>query len=145
MKIKLKSKETNIINKLRTNSREKLFKISEDLDIPITTTFSYVKRIEKKFIKRYCSLINYNALGKNALFLRFKSRKNKIEIIDELKTNKAVNTIKQLYDGTFFVEAVFNNLIEIEDFKKLFSYKHAKILDLHFMLEEISREKKNIF
>lgn len=113
----MKAKELKILRELRKNSRQNLTEIGFLTNIPLSTVFKKVDRLEKNLIKRYVSLVNFGMLGfsiRISLVLKPKDRESlKSFLLGHPNVNSLYRTSQ---DFDFFVETVFPSMLEFENF-----------------------------
>lgn len=124
----MKKEDKEIIKHMRKGKRLNISRIARLLSMPISTLSDRIKRIEKKYIVKRSSLLNYSQLGYFAhAKLTIKIEKDKRnEFVDFLKEEGCVNSICYINSGfDFFIEVIFKNAIEmkrwIEDSKNRFN------------------------
>ena len=139
----LDEKELKILVMLRQNARATLTEISRETDIPVSTVFDKLKKMEKKFHIRHTSLIDFSRLGK-AIQVNFsvKSDEQINEIISFLVENPNVNSVYRTNSGTsIYLECIFQNMMEFYKFSdKLAKYKITEKSEYH-IIEEIKKEE----
>ncbi|MFH0752794.1 MAG: winged helix-turn-helix transcriptional regulator [archaeon] len=108
-----------ILNELRTNSRTAITEISRKLGISKTTTYSQFIYVNKTFIKRFITLLNFPKIGyltRVVFFLKINSLKN----IDTTH----INSITQLHGKhNILLECLFKDNEE--------AIKYAETLKKH--------------
>ena len=135
--------EILILRHLRKDARKSLAKIARQEEIPISTLFSKVNKLESSVIKRSTSLLDFSRLGYNLsafIFLKLKDNP-KQEAIDFLATHPNTNCLLKINNGfDLFLEAIFDNMKSYikfcEDLKKL----NIKTNDIYFVIEELKKE-----
>ena len=113
---------------MRKGKRLNISRIARLLNMPISTLSDRIKRIEKNYIIKRSSLLNYSTLGYFAhakLAIKIEREKRQ-EFIDFLKEEKCVNSIYHINSGfDFFIDVIFKNAIEMkrwmEDSKNKFN------------------------
>ncbi len=135
--------EVLILRHLRKDARKSLAKIARQEDIPISTLFSKVNKLESSVIKRSTSLLDFSRLGYNLAIISFLKLKDnsKQEAIDFLATHPNTNCLLKINNGfDLFLEAIFDNMRSYtqfcEDLKKL----NIKTKDDYFVIEELKKE-----
>ena len=135
-------KDLLVLVNLRKNSRNNLTDISRNTSIPVTTVFEKVKRLNTNFIKKHTSLIDFAKLGYNTrVNVAIRATKKK-ELLKFLQQNPNVNSIYQLeqeYD--FYVELIFRNLKELEEFTESIEEFKIKKYESHHIIEDLKREE----
>ena len=64
--VMLTEKELSILSILRENSRKTLVDISKETNIPVSTVFDNINKLEQKAIKKHVSIMDFSKLGFNA-------------------------------------------------------------------------------
>jgi DNA-binding Lrp family transcriptional regulator len=139
----LTKRELLILTHLRENSRNSLAMISRETSIPISTVFDKVDKLGKEIISKYSPLIDFSKIG-FGLKVNFllKSIKKKSELKRFLIENKNVNSILRLNSNfDFFVESVFRNMKEIEEFRESLDKFEIKDKNEFFVIEELKKER----
>ncbi len=139
-------KELAIISHLRKDSRTSLAVISEGVEMPSSTIYDRISRLQKDdVIKAYTVILDFKKLGLNhhtRIALKV-NKPHREELLKYLKKQNIVNSISQINSGfDFMVETVSRDIKEhlefIESLKSNF-----KIIDLHqyLVVDEIEKEK----
>lgn len=113
----MKAKDLKILQELRDDSRRSLTEIGTITDVPSSTVFKKVDRLERELIKKYVSLIDFNLIGfgiRISLVLKSKNRESLKEFLIEHPNVNSVYRTSQDFD--FFVETIFPNMLEFEGF-----------------------------
>ena len=124
----MKQKEKEIIKHLRKGKRVNISEIARELNLPISTVSDAIKRIERRYVLKRSSLLDYNKIGYSAnamLAVKVDSGK-KIIFLDFLKKQDCVNSIYHVNSGfNFLVDIVCKDNLGlvnwIEDVKSRFS------------------------
>ena len=136
----MKNKELKILQKLRENARNSLTGIGYTTNIPLSTVFKKVIKLEKDIIKKYVSLINFDLIGfsiKINLVLKSKDREILKKFLLEHPSINSLYRISQDFD--FFVETVFPNMLAFENFvEELDSLITNK--KVFYIIEDLRRE-----
>jgi len=127
--------EEKIMNSLLADCRKSLGNISLQTNIPISTIYLKIKKLEKdKIIKKWVSLIDTKYLRYQIeifFHVLLKEIPNSININSMLKLNK---------NNEYFIQAYFKNLVELEEFKKKIK-KNGKIFKSFIAYELIKKEQ----
>ena len=138
----LTNKELSILNHLRKDSRKSLSKISKETGIPLSTVFDNLRKLEKKIIKRYVSLIDFSKIGYDLeVSFILDAGNGKDELKQFLILNHNVNSILSLggrFD--FLIECIFKDMKELENFKDKLDRYDIKGKKEHHIIEEIKIE-----
>ena len=86
----LTEKELILLNNLRENSRKSLAKISEETEIPTSTLFNTLKRLESEVIVRHVSMIDFSKIGFSFRVCFAISSKQKQELKDFLMNHSNI-------------------------------------------------------
>lgn len=113
----MKHKDLKILQELRKNSRQSITNIGSLTGIPLSSTFKKVNRIEKSFIKKYVSIVDFDLLGFGIRISLVLKSKNREELKNFLIEHPNVNSLYRIsQDFDFFVETVFPNMLTFENF-----------------------------
>jgi len=138
----LSEKELSLLRHLRQNSRKSLARVSKESDIPTSTLFDNLRRLESKAISRHVSLLDFQKLGYNVKANFAISASRKKELKDFLVNSRNVNSVSTLIsDYDFFAECVFKDLREMSMFKDEIEKFGILNIHEHFIVEEVAREK----
>jgi DNA-binding Lrp family transcriptional regulator len=140
--MQLKEHDKIILNELRKNSRSNLKKINENTNISIPTIKTKTKKLENKFIEKYVSLLKFEKLGYCFKVHYLLKCENYLELINEKNINN-VSLIKN-NNSNIYIECLFNSLKEKKYFEDVIIKKKAKIINEHFILDELKKEEFNI-
>jgi len=137
----IKDKDVKILKFLRKNARTSLADISRETNIPISTVFDKLNRMENSLINKHTSLLNFPALGyalKVNYLLKCRDR-NKVK--DFLLEHKNVNTLYRVNNGSdFFVEAIFKDMNEMEEFSEALEELSLYKAEKFHVIEELRKE-----
>lgn len=138
-------KEITLLKHLRQDSRKSLTKISKETNIPVSTLFEILKRLESKVITRHVSLVDFSKLGYSLQVNYTLNAKNKKELKEFLLNYPNVNSLSTLINGfDFYVECFFRDLKEMNQFKeKLEKFEIKKIKEI-FIIDQIKKESFQI-
>ena len=137
--------DLKLLGYLRTNARETLTRISQETQIPISSIFDRLKRMEKmNVIKRYTSLLNLKKIGIHVrvLLLVKADKSSKANLEDWLMEKRAVNWLIRINgEWKLAAECLFQNIKNlesfIEDFEK--SFKGVEF-SVYYILEDLKSE-----
>lgn len=138
--------DEKILSELSKNSREKVSKIAKKLNLPITTVFTRLKKLEKSgVIRKFTIEINHRMLGKDvkAIILIKYNPTSRITQKELAKRIKAFNQIEKVFvitgDWDLIAVGVFSNTKELSSFilEKLREIKGIKETFTSIVLEEI--------
>ncbi len=141
----IKKKDLLILSYLRKNSRISLTKMSRKTGIPISTLYDKIQSQKGKIIKKFTSIIDFKKLGYEIKAnILIKTHFYDIEKIQSfLEKCFHVNNLQVINNHyNFFIEGVFKNIQELEEFKKkLFEKGKIEAIDIYFIVDEIKKEK----
>lgn len=142
----MNQKELKIISHLRKDARASLASVSNEIQIPISTTYDKINRLQQNnIIKRFTTLVDFSKLGyhhHSKLALRV-PREQKGELLSFLQKNFSVNSLHEINGGfDFMVEIIHQNIKE----HLAFIEKLQECFDIIEMLEfqiikEVESEK----
>lgn len=134
--------KTIIFNCLRNNSRQKLMDISKNTNIPVSTIFDTLKRLNDS-INKYTIIPNYSKLGFNtrALIILEPENSEKEKMINYLTNINTINSIFNVDGNGFFIDVILKDNKQlsnfIKDLEKKFKINNFKI---HLVLDEMKHE-----
>ncbi len=140
----LPKNELIFLSCLRNGARKNLTSISKELNVPVSTLFEKLKRLERTEIIRHTSLIDFNTLGYStrANILIKADRNSREELKNYLRNSEYVNSVFKITNGyDFMVEGIFRNMLELEQFSENLEDKfniHSK--SVYFIIDDIERE-----
>lgn len=138
----MNEKEFILLKHLRKNSRKSLAKVGKETDIPVSTLFDALKRLEAGAIKKHVSLLNFHKMGYHIKVNMTISARKKKELRDFLIKDERVNNLYCLTnDYNFMAECLFKDLKEAEDFKESLKEFGINQMHEHFVLDEIKKEE----
>ena len=141
----LKEKEKKLIVALRKNGRKKIKKFANEKNIPVSTMFDVLKRLEKKKIIQHSSSLAFEEIG--FPFRIFVTVRTMPQVREDLKeyllNSKNVNTIHEIDTGfDFHFEAVFKNPKNARDFMTDFEEKNSLIeIRTYNIIANVCKEK----
>lgn len=141
----IREKELKLLSFFRNNSRTSLTKMSREANMPVSTIFDKLKEYEKNdLIKKHTSLIDFKKLGFDvkSQMLVSSSKEDRNKIQEFLIKHPKVNTVFRINNGyDFLIEAIFRNMMELDEFTK--QLEQFKIIEKkeYFVMEDIKREE----
>lgn len=132
-----------VLTHLRGNSRKSLAQISREENIPISTVFEKLKLLESSIIQKHVCLLDFKKLGYslNIDFVIRVSNNDKENVRDFLLKNNNVNNIFRINGKyNFFIETVFRNMEEVQNFLDKLEEFSIKEIKEHHIVEELKRE-----
>lgn len=116
----MEEKERQIISHLRKDARTSLAAISQEIEMPISTVYDKINRMQQNnIIKKHTIIVDFPKLGyhyhaKIALKIQ---KKQKEELVNFLKNHLSVNSIYEINNGfDLFVETFHKNVKEYLEF-----------------------------
>jgi len=133
-----------ILTELRKNARTPLAEISRNTNIPVSTIFDRLKKLEKKIIHKHTSLIDYSKINHNMVvnFIIKIDEPERKKLKDFLDKHRNVNSIYKITTGyDFMVECVFKDMKQIAEFNEdLLNFKIKNKEQFH-VIEELKKEQ----
>jgi DNA-binding Lrp family transcriptional regulator len=139
----MKAKDLKILQELRNNSRRSLTEIGTVTNVPLSTVFKKVDKLEKGLIKKYVSLIDFSFIGfsiRVSLVLKSKDRESLRKFLLEHPNVNSVYRTSQDFD--FFVETIFPDMLGLEGFMEELNGMVSDKKIFH-VIEEIRKEDFN--
>jgi Lrp/AsnC family transcriptional regulator for asnA, asnC and gidA len=116
-KMKLKEHEKELISHMRHGKRLNVSKIARKLSLPISTVSDRIRKIEKNYVVKRASILDYHKVGYLAnaqIAFRLEAHKKK-PFLEFLKNEECVNMISHINSGyDFLVEIVCRDAIELK-------------------------------
>ena len=109
----INQKDVRIISELRKNARMSLTKMSKKTQIPVSTIHDRLKYYKESLVKKYTSLLDFNALGFNTrAHILFKVKKEtRDDVKSFLEKHHNVNSIFKINNGyDYLIDAIFKNI-----------------------------------
>jgi Lrp/AsnC family leucine-responsive transcriptional regulator len=134
----IRPNDIRLLNEIRKNSRASLTEFATNTDIPLSTVFKKVIRLEKSgVISRHLALIDFEKVGHPFKVGVFLSTNERDELEDYLKEHQSINTLIKL-SGTYdyYAEMVFRDMGEYQEFEH--AIKNLKIIKrnkIHFLTD----------
>lgn len=129
---------------LRQNARSNLTSISKKTGIPISTLYDRLKLNEQGVILKHTTLVDFTKLGFGcrANIILKTNRDERDEVRQHLSKHENINALYKINNGyDFMIDAVFNNLKEMEDFIEDLEMRHRiEEKKVHYIIEELVRE-----
>jgi len=124
----MKQKDKEIIRLMRTGKRLNISEIARQLNLPISTVNDSIKRIEKKYVIKRSSLLDYHKCGyfANAKLTIRIDHSQKKTFLDFLRQQDCVNSIYHVNSNfDFLIDVVCRDAVElkhwIEEVRRNFS------------------------
>jgi len=138
----LSEKEILILLVLRKNSRQSLAEISRKTNIPLSTIFDNLRRLEEKLITKHTSLIDFPKLGFNikvVILLKTNKRNELKNFLIQHKNTNMIHRTNNNYD--YFVETIFKNMKELHGFLEDLENFNIERMDHYYIEEDVKREE----
>ncbi|MBD3249081.1 hypothetical protein GF336_03475 [Candidatus Woesearchaeota archaeon] len=141
----LTEKEEILLKHLRLDSRKSLAKISKETNIPVSTLFDLLKRLENKVINKHTSLMDFSKIGYGLKMIFAITTKDKNTMKEFLIKNPSVNTVSSSINNCdFHVECIFKDMKEMSVFKESLEELELTNLEETFIVDELKKEGINI-
>lgn len=127
--------EKVVINKMRKNSRASLAKLARKLKCPTTSLYYKFDSVNRKYVKKHVSLVDFDALDFKRMIFFVNSSKKDLSLISE---HLSVNNIFRHYGG-FIVECIFMSKKEEIDFVEMLLRKDIRY-EVSPVLEVLKQE-----
>lgn len=138
--IMLNQKERLILKELRQNSRESLSRLSKKTNIPVSTIFEILRKLENKVITKHVSIVDFSKLGYGLRVNLLISSKDKSGLMNFLKASACVNSLSSSLNGhDYYAECMFRDMKEMAKFKERLENFDVDVDEI-FVLDEIKRE-----
>ncbi len=106
----LSENDLKILARLRLNAKEKLNKIAKDIGIPVSTIYDKVRSQERKFIKRFCCLVDFSKLGYGHTAHIAIKAENKDACLAFLTSHHSINSLYKVdNEFDYLAEGVFKD------------------------------------
>ena len=139
----MSDKDAWIMSYLRRNARENITDIAKDTGIPATTIYDRVRSQEKKFVKRYVTLLDFAKMCLNTTaVMAINCSSNRQEVQKFLMSHPNINSLHRINFGCdFLAECVFRDLKEFEQFRdRMERDYHIDRMHLFTVVEELKKE-----
>ena len=144
--MELKKEEIRLLNELRKNSRMKFNELSKRLNMPLNGLITRFKAVEKKAVKRYTTIVNFNKLDYFVtVFMAIMPRYDN-DLKKFLLGHSHVNSLYRINNGyTLFAELIFCDIKSLHDFIDEINKYMVEKMQVYYMIEEIAKEKFSNF
>ena len=136
--------DLEILIELRKNSRTSLKKISKNLKMPISTVFERLKRLEKKYIKGYKTLIGFEETGfpiKVMLAVKVNNKQKK-EFVNFVSNCLNLNSFFKISNSkNYLIYVVFSNMLEYYEFRQQIKEFGIQNETIYHIINEIKNEE----
>lgn len=141
----LKRNEIILLNEIRKNSRSSITEISKKVNVPISTLFENLKKLEDKVIKKYTSIPDYRKINFSIITTILVKTKNKDVLLEALKDHHNVNNIERISNGyDILIQAIFSDMKEMHSFLDLVDESKIESKKFFYLLDCIKKEEFNI-
>lgn len=140
----LDKNDIRVLASLRDNAREKLVKISRNIDLPVSTIYDRMVMLEREVIKKKTVLLNLPKIGYNtrAIIVMKVKREQRAELKKFLTRCKNMNNLLKINNGyDYLVEVVFKHVKDLEDFLEDLD-EQFKLLEknVYYIIDDLERE-----
>jgi Lrp/AsnC family leucine-responsive transcriptional regulator len=141
--MKMKKQELEIVRAFRCNARESLTTASRRLNIPVSTIYDRLRKMQGSVIDRHVSLLNFKALGFNvhaqiAFSVPIQLRD---ALLQFLKQHAGVNSIyKTTSSADFVIEVVCKDLANYNTFVEQLEVLGVSDRKEYYIIDKIRRE-----
>lgn len=137
----LADKEKVLLSHLRQNCRQSFRKISNETEIPTSTLFDVLKRLDNSVVKKHVTLLNFDKMGFGIRSIFIIKTKEREKMKHALAKHPNVNTMYKLTDNyNYYVEAIFSRMNDVFDFSDMIQKVGAeKVIDF-MVIEELKVE-----
>ena len=115
-------KDKEILREMRKGKRLNVSEIARKLSLPVSTVSDRIRAIEKRYVIKHSSLLNYPKLGYLAhakLAVRINPEKRQ-QFVDFLREESCVNSVYHVNSGyDFLVEIVFKSQILLKQWVEI--------------------------
>ena len=136
--------EKEIINILRKQKRMNMSNIAKSLNMPISTVADKMKKIEKKYLLKHSSILDYSKTGYPIMgicLVKIDS-KDREKFLAQAKRQNCVNSIYHTNsEHNFMVEIICKNHWELTDWIELMKLNYSSEI-LHFQVTNIEEKEK---
>lgn len=140
-KLRLDEKELMVLSELRKDSRQSLAEISRKTNIPVTTIFDKLKRLEAELIIKHTSFIDFSKIGFNIKVALLLKSNGKEELENFLINHGNINLICAISaDYDYFAEGIFKGMGELYNFIEDTEGIGAKKIAHYYIEEDIKKE-----
>src|SRR3989344_2795670 len=135
----LKEKDLIILSHLRNNARKSLALISRETEIPVSTLFCKIRKLENNVITKHTSIIDFNKLGYPIRVNFAVKSRDKKKLKEFLLNHKNINSIHRISNYDFFIDVLFRNMNELREFEEELD-RYAEKIERFHIVEELKSE-----
>ena len=133
----MRTKEAALMNELRKDCRESLTELCHSTDVPVSSGFRMLQRLEKGFISKHACFPDFARLGfplKAGIFL---NTQDKAGLADFLESHPNINTLLRISgDFSFYAEFLFRNMAEYDEvMNKMTDSALMSSFSVHFLTD----------
>ncbi|MCW1306908.1 MAG: Lrp/AsnC family transcriptional regulator [Candidatus Nanoarchaeia archaeon] len=144
--MRLDEKDIKILSLLRKNSRLSLTKIARKVDLPISTVYDRIRRLQRNgVIKKYTCLLDYRAIDYPIVArVLLKANSNKERVENLLANSIYTNTFEKINGDEFnyFSTFIAPSMEELQEFIERITEKLGiPNYKVFYVIREISEEK----
>ncbi len=140
----MKHNDIEIIRRLRDGRKLNISRIARELNMPITTVADRIKAIERKYMIKRLSLLDYPNLGLNGIAnVAIKiPQEQKNAFLAFIKDENCVNSIYHINsDHDYMVELVCKDFVEIKEWVTKAKENFNVSTDVYHVLKIEEKEK----
>ncbi len=140
----LSNDEMLILAHLRKNARKSLAMIGRELNMPISTVFDKVHKINNSVVLKHTSLLDFAKLdhGLKINYVIKTTQGKEQQLLSFLAKHHKVNSVQRLKDDNeFFVEAIFRDMVEFDSFTEALEEYKARNIQVINIVEELKKEE----
>ncbi len=130
---------------LRTNAKLSYVSLGKIAQIPKSTVFDKVQRLEKEYVKRYLVLLDFSALGycARAQFFFTVPKETRLLLEQYLHYHEHVNSLFRVNTGSqYCCELVFKTMEQLDEFIEELITKYALTEhQLYLISRDLKREE----
>ncbi len=137
----LTDKELLLLNSLRQNCRSNLSKLSKQIGLSVSTLFNKLKKLEKNHIQKHTIILDYKKIGypiRNHFIVK---PEKTIEFKNLIFNHFNVNSIFLVEKGEYYVDCLFQDFKEMDDFINLMEDNDIKVNQAIHIIEDIKVEE----
>jgi len=137
-------KDVEIISHLRSNSRKKITKIAESINMPVTTIYDRLRNAERRFIDKHTTLLDFSKIGYpvHSHVVVDVNKESKEGLYNFLLGHSNINSLYKInYGEKLLCETVFKNIDDFESFIESLEKDHiVSNIQVHHISEQLRKE-----
>jgi len=139
----LTDNELTVLSHIRENARTSVAKIGAKANMPATTVFANLKKLEdKKIIRKYTCFLDYQKLK---MFVRVNfavKAGKKSELLNFLLEHPNINSVSRVgREHDFYFETIFPDMAVLYKFIESLDQFEPTLIHEHYIIEDIVREQ----